>query len=537
MIYSNGPLNVLWDTDLTPLKGCVQFLDWDSTNEKAIYSQDGSVAISNPRFVGSGVLDQPVLLKDGSYKVIEWRYLGNGTMSADWSDPEVRALNFQMVRMYRADGDAKASASSVSGVYTVDSVAALAAIDDEAVTRVLAIGYASAGDSPARMYYRVTGSHSADGGSVIASSGITGAYWLLCHGLSVDASVFGILPKTATDDFTAQLANLCAFCRSSLITEVCFSGTVPLRFASSALDFGTQCRVVSTCQLKGIGENATAVTCASAQLTGYVNCTLTASGVVWFGELHAGSANVSGDADVNGNASAKSVISKGTPADEPTAASSGSTVGGGFNAVNSLGKVVAHLSAKGLFLFLDGFATSIKKEADGFVERIREIVCYALSAESVSVSGGVSAESVDVSGGLSAESADVSGNVTAGSLAAPSMDITYKVMQAVASGTPSLVNDKSLTDIGEILPKNATTGNIFFIPSEFTADKFAIIGHGDNYGIYSRITVVNNKETSVTLIGDGMSSSDPEVSVPSGGACDFLKIISAEASDGWIPVV
>ena len=507
MIYSNGPLDVIWDADLTPLKGCVQFLDWDSTNEKAIYSQDGSSVISNPRFVGSGVLDQPVLLKDGPYKVIEWRYLGNGTMSADWSDPEVRALNFQMVRMYRADGDAKASASSVSGVYTVDSVAALAAIDDEAVTRVMAIGYASAGDSPARMYYRVTGSHSADGGSVIASSGITGAYWLLCHGLSVDASVFGIFPKTATDDFTAQLANLCAFCRSSLITEVCFSGTVPLRFTSSALDFGTQCRVVSTCQLRGIGETATAVTCASAQLTGYVNCTLTASGTVRFGELHANSASVSGDADVGGN-----------------------------------------LSAKGLFLFLDGFATSIKKEADGFVERIREIVCYTLSAESVSVSGGVSAESVsvsggvsaesvDVSGGLSAESADVSGNVTAGSLAAPSMDITYKVMQAVASGTPSLVNDKSLTDIGEILPKNATTGNIFFIPSEFTADKFAIIGHGDNYGIYSRITVVNNKETSVTLIGDGMSSSDPEVSVPSGGACDFLKIISAEASDGWIPVV
>ncbi len=401
----------------------------------------------------------------------------------------------------------------------------------------MAIGYASAGDSPARMYYRVTGSHSADGGSVIASSGITGAYWLLCHGLSIDASVFGILPKTATDDFTAQLANLCAFCRSSLITEVCFSGTVPLRFTSSALDFGTQCRVVSTCQLRGIGETATAVTCASAQLTGYVNCTLTASGVVWFGELHAGSANVSGDADGNGNASGRAVIATGTPSDEPTAASSGSTVGGGFNAVNALGQVVAHLSAKGLFLFLDGFATSIKKEADGFVERIREIVCYALSAESVSVSGGVSAESVDVSGGLSAESADVSGNVTAGSLAAPSMDITYKVMQAVASGTPSLVNDKSLTDIGEILPKNATTGNIFFIPSEFTADKFAIIGHGDNYGIYSRITVVNNKETSVTLIGDGMSSSDPEVSVPSGGACDFLKIISAEASDGWIPVV
>ena len=146
------------------------------------------------------------------------------------------------------------------------------------------------------------------------------------------------------------------------------------------------------------------MTCASAQLTGYVNCTLTASGVVWFGELHAGSANVSGDADVNGNASAKSVISKGTPADEPTAASSGSTVGGGFNAVNALGKVVAHLSAKGLFLFLDGFSTSIKKEADGFVERIREIVCYGLSAESVNVSGGVSAESVSVSEDFSAPS-------------------------------------------------------------------------------------------------------------------------------------
>ena len=83
MIYSNGPLDVIWDADLTPLKGCVQFLDWDSTSEKAIYAQDGSSVISNPRFVGSGVLDQPVLLKDGSYKVIEWRYLGNGTMSAD----------------------------------------------------------------------------------------------------------------------------------------------------------------------------------------------------------------------------------------------------------------------------------------------------------------------------------------------------------------------------------------------------------------------------------------------------------------------
>ena len=361
MIYSNGPLDVIWDADLTPLKGCVQFLDWDSTSEKAIYAQDGSVAISNPRFVGSGVLDQPVLLKDGSYKVIEWRYLGNGTMSADWSDPEVRALNFQMVRMYRADGDAKASASSVSGVYTVDSVAALAAIDDETVTRVLVIGYSSAGDSPARMYYRVTGSHSADGGSVIASSGITGAYWLLCHGLSVDASVFGIFPKTATDDFTAQLANLCAFCRSSLITTVRFGGTVPLRFTSSALDFGTSCHVVATCQLKGLGETATAVTCASAQLASFVNCTVTASGTVRFGELHANSASVSGDADVGGN-----------------------------------------LSAKGLFLFLDGFATSIKKEADGFVERIREIVCYALSAESVSVSGGVTAESVSVSGDFAA---------------------------------------------------------------------------------------------------------------------------------------
>jgi hypothetical protein len=542
MIYSNGPLNVLWDTDLTPLKGCVQFLDWDSTSEKAIYAQDGSSVISNPRFVGSGILDQPIVLKNGSYKVIEWRYTGEGTMEADWADPDVREQKFLMVRSYRMDGDAKASSSTVSGVYTVDSVAALAAIDDETVTRVLVIGYASAGDSPARMYYRVTGNYSADGGSVIASSGITGAYWLLCHGLSIDASVFGILPKTATDDFTAQLANLCAFCRSSLITTVRFGGTVPLRFTSSALDFGTSCHVVATCQLKGLGETATAVTCASAQLASFVNCTVTASGTVRFGELHANSASVSGDADVDGNASGRAVIATGTPSDEPTAASSGSTVGGGFNAVNSLGKVVAHLSAKGLFLFLDGFATSIKKEADGFVERIREIVCYALSAESVSVSGGVSAESVDVSGGVSAESVDVSGNVTAGflaagSLTAPSMEITYKVMQAVASGTPSLVNDKSLTNIGEILPKNAIIGNIFFIPSEFTADKFAIIGHGDNYGIYSRITVVNNKETSVTLIGDGMSSSDPEVSVPSGGACDFLKIFSAEAHDGWIPVV
>ena len=367
MIYSNGPLNVLWDTDLTPLKGCVQFLDWDSTNEKAIYSQDGSVAISNPRFVGSGVLDQPVILKNGSYKVIEWRYTGEGTMEADWADPDVREQKFLMVRSYRMDGDAKASSSTVSGVYTVDSVAALAAIDDDTVTRVLVIGYASAGDSPARMYYRVTGNHSADGGSVIASSGITGAYWLLCHGLSVDASVFGIFPKTATDDFTAQLANLCAFCRSSLITTVRFGGTVPLRFTSSALDFGTSCHVVATCQLKGLGETATAVTCASAQLASFVNCTVTASGTVRFGELHANAvnaANVTATSGVNANAVNATNVT----------------------ATNAVTAVLVH-------------ADNVNADK---VNVSSVVAAGRVNAESVSVSGGVTAESVSVSGDFAA---------------------------------------------------------------------------------------------------------------------------------------
>lgn len=60
----------------------VQFLDYGTSNQKAIYNEEGT-PINNPVSCSFGTLQSSVKLV-GKYTVKQWLYVGNGDPVSDW---------------------------------------------------------------------------------------------------------------------------------------------------------------------------------------------------------------------------------------------------------------------------------------------------------------------------------------------------------------------------------------------------------------------------------------------------------------------
>ena len=256
-VFIPGPLNVIWDTDYTPLNGCVHYLDYESSNAKEIYAQDGVTELSNPRFTSNGMLDQPILLGEGDYKVVEYRYTGNGNKSADWNDDDLRATLFVKVREYFYEGNNVSD--NLSSMIVVDTIADLKAISDESVLNVMVLGYFTKTDSYPRVFYR-SDTGTSDGGSVIKSTA-TSYYWKLTNSDEINASAFGIIPQGIDDDFTSQMASLASYCVASN-KKICYFNA-GARF-SGTLNFGSNCFIHSLSPL--IGTATAVISCKNTNI-------------------------------------------------------------------------------------------------------------------------------------------------------------------------------------------------------------------------------------------------------------------------------
>jgi len=256
-VFISGPLNVIWDTDYTPLNGCVEYLDYESSNAKVIYAQDGVTELSNPRFTSNGMLDQPVILGEGDYKVVEYRYTGNGNKSADWNDDDLRNSLFVKVREYLYEGNN--TVDNLSSMIVVDTINDLKEISDESILNVIVLGYNTKTDSYPRVFYR-SDTGTSDGGSVIKSTA-TSYYWKLTNTDTINASAFGIIPQGSGDDFTSQMASLAAYCVSSNKKIVYFNAGAKF---SGTVNFGENCFVHSLAPL--IGLSASTISCKNTNI-------------------------------------------------------------------------------------------------------------------------------------------------------------------------------------------------------------------------------------------------------------------------------
>lgn len=237
VLFSGDTRRLFLDLNQKPLNGMVQFLDYGTSNQKAIYNEEDT-PISNPVSCSFGTLETSVKLV-GKYTVKQWLYVGNGDPVSDWADDDLRALNFQMDAVYPAFGDSLKTPATATNVISVDTVEQLKNINTES-NLVFVKGYYTLGDCPSRYFYRDS-SGVANSGSCFKSN--NGEYYwkLLLTSSEIDASCFGIVARDGYN-YHAEMVDFSLFCRQNRIQKAIFKDNI---WFSSTADFGYTCFVQS----------------------------------------------------------------------------------------------------------------------------------------------------------------------------------------------------------------------------------------------------------------------------------------------------
>lgn len=237
VLFSGDTRRMFLDLNQKPLNGMVQFLDYGTSNQKAIYNEEGT-PINNPVSCSFGVLETSVKLV-GKYTVKQWLYVGNGDPVSDWADDDLRALNFQMDSVYPAFGDSLQTPATATNVISVDTVDQLKNINTES-NLILVKGYYTLGDCPSRYFFRDS-SGVANSGSCFKSN--NGEYYwkLLLTSSEIDASCFGIVAREGYN-YHVEMADFSLFCLQNRIQKAIFKDNI---WFSGIADFGNTCFVQS----------------------------------------------------------------------------------------------------------------------------------------------------------------------------------------------------------------------------------------------------------------------------------------------------
>ena len=237
VLFSGDTRRMFLDLNQNPLNGMVQFLDFGTSNQKAIYNEEGT-PINNPVSCSFGTLETSVKLV-GKYTVKQWLYVGNGDPVSDWADDDLRALNFQMDAVYPAFGDSLQTPATATNVISVDTIEQLKNINT-ASNLILVKGYYTLGDCPSRYFFRDS-SGVANSGSCFKSN--NGEYYwkLLITSSEIDASCFGIVTREGYN-YQVEMADFSLFCLQNRIQKAIFKDNI---WFSGTADFGYTCFVQS----------------------------------------------------------------------------------------------------------------------------------------------------------------------------------------------------------------------------------------------------------------------------------------------------
>ena len=237
ILFSGDTRRMFLDLNQKPLNGMVQFLDYGTSNQKAIYNEEGT-PISNPVSCSFGTLETSVKLV-GKYTVKQWLYVGNGDPVSDWADDDLRALNFIIDSTYPAFGDSLQAPITATNIISVDTIDALKNINTES-NLILVKGYYTLGDCPSRYFFRDS-SGTANSGSCFKSN--NGEYYwkLLLTSSEIDASCFGIVARQGYN-YHVEMADFSLFCLQNRIKKAIFKDSI---WFSGTADFGYTCFVQS----------------------------------------------------------------------------------------------------------------------------------------------------------------------------------------------------------------------------------------------------------------------------------------------------
>jgi len=231
VLFSGDTRRMFLDLNQKPLNGMVQFLDYGTSNQKAIYNEEGT-PINNPVSCSFGVLETSVKLV-GKYTVKQWLYVGNGDPVSDWADDDLRALNFQIDSIYPAFGDSLQAPTTATNVVSVDTIEQLKNINTES-NLILVKGYYTVGDCPSRYFFRDS-SGVANSGSCFKSN--NGEYYwkLLLTSSEIDSACFGIVAREGYN-YHVEMADFSLFCKQNRIQKAIFKDNI---WFSGTADFGT----------------------------------------------------------------------------------------------------------------------------------------------------------------------------------------------------------------------------------------------------------------------------------------------------------
>lgn len=237
VLFSGDTRRMFLDLNQKPLNGMVQFLDYGTSNQKAIYNEEGT-PINNPVSCSFGTLQTSVRLV-GKYTVKQWLYVGYGDPVSDWADDDLRALNFQMDSVYPAFGDSLQTPTTATNVVSVDTIEQLKNINTES-NLILVKGYYTLGDCPSRYFFRDS-SGVANSGSCFKSN--NGEYYwkLLLTSSEIDSACFGIVAREGYN-YQVEMADFSLFCLQNRIQKAIFKDNI---WFSGTADFGYTCFVQS----------------------------------------------------------------------------------------------------------------------------------------------------------------------------------------------------------------------------------------------------------------------------------------------------
>lgn len=219
--------NKYTDNDGEILHGKIAFYVKDGSSLVAVYDSEGT-ALPNPIFTDeSGRTSEQVFLSSPEVLIRYFKYIGDTDMTTDAEE------NF--VLQYTTDWSNKININVESnGLIAVNNIASLRSLDVASVpqlngiTIISLLGYNVPGDKEMINYYwDSTSTLDDNGGSVIATSDLTGRWIMIPPSLVCDSRHFGIFPNAAynnIDSQSVQAYRLVTYCNTTGLSPL-FQGT------------------------------------------------------------------------------------------------------------------------------------------------------------------------------------------------------------------------------------------------------------------------------------------------------------------------
>jgi hypothetical protein len=219
--------NKYTDNDGEILHGKIAFFVKDGSSLVAVFDSEGT-ALPNPIFTDeSGRTAEQVFISSPEVLIRYFKYIGDTDMTVDAEE------NF--VLQYTTDWSNKININIESdGLIAVNNIASLRSLDVASVpllngiSIISLLGYNVPGDKEMINYYWDSTSTLADnGGSVIATSELTGRWIMIPPSLVCDSRHFGIFPNAAynnIDSQSVQSYRLVTYCNTTGLSPL-FQGT------------------------------------------------------------------------------------------------------------------------------------------------------------------------------------------------------------------------------------------------------------------------------------------------------------------------